>query len=476
MDVIRMCGQLAAGVRVLWVVLLLAGAASIGSAQTLEELIPSEQQSDESVESVRPIKATSSGLDDLQIANRLREIYAEIDALAEVSVTVNNSVVNLAGAVDTASARSRAIELAAQVDGVVEVVEGVEVSTDVGDRVGNAWDRLSVGTTGLLALLPLLLIATGILVGFWFLARYVSAKSHWFSHVAPNQFIAELLALVVRMLIVLTGVVLALMLLDATSVLTTVLGAAGIVGLAIGFAVRDTVENFIASLLLSLRNPFSVNDYVDVDGNQGTVSRLTSRATILISPDGNQIRIPNAMVYKAIITNYTAQPNRRFLVRIPIDEVADVASARTLISECLVGTQGVLSEPAPLVIIEALEESVIWLQAYGWVDQRAHHFQKVQSAFMMRIKAMLRSHGIVMPESARTVRLTSESSTALLMDREKGKPVMDDQRDRQDEKRKSVDTKDADDVDTTPDTALKVQVQQEQAGNENLLNEASPNE
>ena len=56
-----------------------------------------------------------------------------------------------------------------------------------------------------------------------------------------------------------------------------------------GFAVRDTVENYIASVLLSVRNPFAVNDLVDIDGHEGNVVRLTLRATVLLSPEGNHI-------------------------------------------------------------------------------------------------------------------------------------------------------------------------------------------
>jgi small-conductance mechanosensitive channel len=92
------------------------------------------------------------------------------------------------------------------------------------------------------------------------------------------------------------GLVVALDILNATELLGAVLGAAGVAGLALGFAVRDTIENFIASILLSLRQPFGPRDFVDIDGVQGSVARLTSRATILVSPDGNQIRIPNAAV------------------------------------------------------------------------------------------------------------------------------------------------------------------------------------
>jgi hypothetical protein len=75
-------------------------------------------------------------------------------------------------------------------------------------------------------------------------------------------------------------------LLGVTAVLGSILGAAGINGLAIGIAVRDSVENFVASEMLSIRQPFEAFDLVEIDGDVGKVVRLTSRATVLISVDG----------------------------------------------------------------------------------------------------------------------------------------------------------------------------------------------
>ena len=108
-----------------------------------------------------------------------------------------------------------------------------------------------------------------------------------------------------RIVFVIAALVIALDILNATALLLTILGAARIIRLALGFAVRDTVENFIASVMLSIRQPFRLNDTVEINGDQGKVIRLTSRATILLSLDGNHIRIPNATVFKSHIINYS---------------------------------------------------------------------------------------------------------------------------------------------------------------------------
>ena len=106
---------------------------------------------------------------------------------------------------------------------------------------------------------------------------------------------------------------------------------------------RDTVENYIASILLSLRNPFEVNDLVNIDGNEGNVVRLTTRATILISPDGNHIRIPNSTVFKAVIVNFTRNAERRFQFDVGIDTQQDLLEAQALALQALSSIEGVLS-------------------------------------------------------------------------------------------------------------------------------------
>src|SRR3546814_11904518 len=82
--------------------------------------------------------------------------------------------------------------------------------------------------------------------------------------------------------------------------------------ISIGFAIRDTVDNYVASLMLSLRQPFRANDHVVIEGHEGRVVRLTSRATILMTLEGNHLRIPNSTVFKAVILNYPRNPERRF--------------------------------------------------------------------------------------------------------------------------------------------------------------------
>jgi len=147
---------------------------------------------------------------------------------------------------------------------------------------------------------------------------------------APNAVIADLFRTLVMIVFVIAAIFIALDIINATALLSTILGAAGLIGLAIAFAVRDTVKNVIASVMLCIHQAFHPNDVVEINGDQGKVIRLTRRATILLSFDGNHIRIPNSTVFKSHIINFSQNRERHFMFTMTIDSTADLGIAREL--------------------------------------------------------------------------------------------------------------------------------------------------
>ena len=137
-----------------------------------------------------------------------------------------------------------------RVEGVVAARNEVVETTEIARRLDPAVDRFRDRIDQLIAFLPLALIGTAIFVIVMILGFPIARLRQPWDRFAPNAFIAEIYRQLVRLVFVLTGLVLALDVMNATALLSTILGAAGIIGLALGFAVRDTVENFIASIML----------------------------------------------------------------------------------------------------------------------------------------------------------------------------------------------------------------------------------
>ncbi|NJN84283.1 MAG: mechanosensitive ion channel, partial [Caldilineaceae bacterium] len=234
-----------------------------------------------------------------------------------------------------------------------------------------ALQRLVEGWQAFLRLLPVLAVGLLVMAASFLAARLMARPARLWRRISANPFVARMVSQLVQLGVVLTGAFLTLLLLDATPILRTLLGAAGIIGLALGFALRDTVENYIASVLLSLRRPFGPEDYVRIEGHEGIVLRLTTRATILLTLDGNEVRIPNAMVFKGVITNFTKEPRRRFTFQLGIAPGEDLAAAQRAAIESLQGVSGVMADPAPAAYYERIGDSAVELTVLGWMDQRS---------------------------------------------------------------------------------------------------------
>ena len=376
---------------------------------TLGDLLGDGQAAEPAADAPR-IEVDADGADDEAIERRLSGIFEELEALSGVTVQVSNGVITLGGEVGSAASGERSIALARSVSGVVDVIDAQRVEADVSQRLHTTLSRMRASFLSLVASLPVFLLALLVLGLFWWVSGWLTRRPALFQRIAPNAFIAELLAGLVRLLILLGGVVLALSLLDATSLIGTVLGAAGIVGLAVGFAVRDTVENYIASILLSLRTPFLLRDRVQIGEHNGFVARLTGRATILISIDGNHVRIPNATVFKSTIVNYSRNPQHRFDFEVGVDTDLDPGRAQQLAQTTLQGVSGVLAEPPPSVLISELGDSNVTLTVMGWIDQRETDLRKARSEAIRGVKQAFDAAGIVMPEPIYRLRVDARGA------------------------------------------------------------------
>ncbi|WP_262692640.1 mechanosensitive ion channel family protein [Kordiimonas aestuarii] len=335
---------------------------------------------------------------DAAIEAQIEAIYANYEHFRGVTVEADAGVVTLSGTVLETDLITEAEELAQKVEGVIAVRNHLVLDTSVRERVRPALERVGDRALQAVSLIPLL--AVGVAVFFLvILVGYVVTRFDWpYSRIAPNAFVENLLRQLVRIVFFIAAFVIALDIIGATALLGTILGAAGIVGLAIGFAVQDTIENYIASIMLSIRQPFRPNDLVRVDEFEGRVMRLTSRATILMTQEGNHVRIPNAKVFKGVITNYTRAPERRFHFTLGINADGDIERAIYLGLEALGSLAFVLKDPAPMVRVEEVGDSSIIIWFGGWIDQRTTNFFAARGEAIRVTKDAMEAGGLELPE------------------------------------------------------------------------------
>jgi len=204
-------------------------------------------------------------------------------------------------------------------------------------------------------------------------------------------------------LVMLAGLYLVLRIAGLTQLALTVVGGTGLIGLVLGIAFRDITENFLASLFLSLQQPFREGDLVEVANVTGYVQRLTSRTTVLMTLDGNQVQVPNSTVFKSTIRNFTSNPNRRedFIVGIGYDD--SIPFAQEVALKVLAEHPAVLTEPEPLVLVENLGPATVNLRVYFWLDGGRHSWLKVKSSVIRLVKRAFQDSEISLPDEAREV-------------------------------------------------------------------------
>lgn len=449
--------------------LVLAAALVLAANLAVNASAVAQEASDDPAPPEAGISVDDDVTTDIAIERRIRAILREIEGFADVSVEVNSGVVRLTGEVLEAADIDELEALVGRVEGVVTIENGVVETTDVAERLTPAFDRFENRITQLISYFPLLLVALAVFLAIVAAGVVLARWRGPFERIAPNAFIADIYRQVVRIAFFVAGIVVALDILGATALIGTILGAAGIVGLAIGFAVRDTVENFVASVMLSIRQPFRPNDFVEIDGEQGNVARLTSRATILMSLDGNHVRIPNATVFKSRIINFTRNPERRFEFDLGVDAEADLLPAQEIALAALGGLDFVLTDPPPKIWIEAVGDSNVIIRVSGWIDQQTTDFAAARGEAIRVTKDALEGAGFGLPEPIYRLRFDrGELPLAGAPDREEARPAP----------RKPRPAATPADVSAEKDQTIEDKVEEERAneGVEDLLSSTAPEE
>lgn len=272
--------------------------------------------------------------------------------------------------------------------------------------------RLTEKFYQLLTTLPMLVLAMLLVWASWRLGGWLSRRTLLVRVASRNPFLRDLAETTTRWVVTIVGIVVALDLLDATAVVGAILGTAGVFGLALGFAFKETLENYLAGVLMSLRQPFAPHDEVVIDGHHGRVVSLSARATVLMTLDGNHLRLPNALVFRSVMLNYTRNPSRRFEFDVGVGVQEDLVEAQCLGIETLEKLDGVMEKPPPRAFIQSLGDSNVQIRYFGWVDQRTHDFLLVRSEAIRTVKLALEAAGMDMPEPIYRVQLTGAQTPA----------------------------------------------------------------
>jgi small conductance mechanosensitive channel len=197
--------------------------------------------------------------------------------------------------------------------------------------------------------------------------------------------------------VMLIGIVVALSLGGVN--LGVLVGSLGLATVALGFALQDIVSNFVAGIVLLLEHPFTQGDHIEVTGVQGRVEDIRVRATQLRGADGEQVLVPNKVLFTNVLTNSTATMHRRVEVTLSVAQGVETGRAREELLAAAAAVEGVADDPPPRLLLHGLGEDTMELLIELWVDPRRYEPQRVRSEVLEATQAVLLRSGMELTTS-----------------------------------------------------------------------------
>lgn len=268
--------------------------------------------------------------------------------------------------------------------------------TDVRASVDTAFARLLEAA---ISIVPRALAALLVIGVFWALAAGVRAVVRMISRrLIHDRTVENLIKQVSYYTVWLLGLIVA-----ATAfglepgALATGLG---LTSLALGFALKDILSNFVSGLLILTLRPFQLGDQIVIGETEGTVERIELRATQIRTYDGRRVLVPNADTFTSRVTNNTAAPVRRGQVVCYLGYDVELEKVLRVLEEATLRAEGVIAEPQPSVAIREMGQSELAFQVQFWCDSRRSDFMLTASRVRANLIDALRAAGIALPGPA----------------------------------------------------------------------------
>jgi small-conductance mechanosensitive channel len=235
--------------------------------------------------------------------------------------------------------------------------------------ISAAWNKIQGMLDGFIVMLPNIVLATIVFILFFFVARWLKllVKRLTRRHRQARN-LGMVLGRLAQGTVILIGLFVALSIVLPTFRAGDLVQLLGISGVAIGFAFRDILQNFLAGILILLTEPFQIDDQIVFNNFEGTVENIETRATTIRTYDGRRIVIPNAELFTNSVTVNTAFENRRIEYDVGIGYGDDIEEAKQLMLEAIYSVDEVLRDPAPDVLVLELAESSVNIRVRWWIE------------------------------------------------------------------------------------------------------------
>ncbi|TNC81111.1 MAG: mechanosensitive ion channel protein [Oleiphilus sp.] len=278
----------------------------------------------------------------------------------------------------------------------------------ISDKVDN-WLELAIQH------IPNVIVAVLVVCVFALIAKIAtSLMRKVFRRSMESQQIADLIVSILRVFILAIGAFVALELLGLKGTVTSLLAGAGIIGLALGFAFQDMTENLIAGIAMGIRKPFQLGDIISADGVFGTVKAINLRNTLIETFSGQMEVVPNKVLFRNVLTNFTRYQKRRVDIPVGISYADDPEKAREVIVEAINACDFVRDPDQTAVYAEGFGDSSVNLTVWFWIDYPGETgYMEARHQGIVKVKQALEKADILIPFPIRTLEFDAKGGTTL---------------------------------------------------------------
>ncbi|GAB4345109.1 MAG: mechanosensitive ion channel [Gammaproteobacteria bacterium] len=239
-------------------------------------------------------------------------------------------------------------------------------------------------------------IATAIavfIIGRWLAGMVVNLVKKLLVRAKMDQILVDFVGSILKTLLTLVVIIAALEQLGVDT--TSLIALIGAAGLAVGLAMKDSLQNFAAGVMLIVFRPFDKGHFVEAGGTSGVVEEINMFSTTFKTGDNRQVIIPNGAIYGGSITNYSARPTRRIDLVFGIGYGDDIRKAKEILQQALDADERILKDPEPLIAVGELADSSVNFNVRPWV--KSEDYWSVRFDLTERVKLMFDEAGISIP-------------------------------------------------------------------------------
>jgi small conductance mechanosensitive channel len=276
--------------------------------------------------------------------------------------------------------------------------------------IWKAWNLLTAKVMGwvrgFILLLPNLLVAVLVLIGFWLAAKLArNVVNRLLRRVSHSEQVTRLICQTVYLALLAAGLFVSLGILGLQKTVASLLAGAGIVGLALGLAFQDIAANFMAGIYLSIQRPFRAGHLIETKDFFGIVKRVHLRWTELRTQQGQIVLIPNKQVFENPITNYSTTGRRRIDLKAGVSYGDDLEKVRRIAIRAVEQVSARQPDTEVELFFEEIADSAIRLVVRFWIDFTAQQadYLRARSEAIERLKRAFDENGITMPFPTRTL-------------------------------------------------------------------------